>query len=154
MSASAEFRNGNALAEPMRQWESPAPLPIMVAVPEDGTWSPAIVAERLEAFVRSAVIAVPEQPERRPCRLLALPFFGTAGGGAGNHLGAPLRAILDASTGLANRYNVDIVLVLRAAFSLAQKLRREAVDSSCWPSLGGPLQEKAKSLERLHGPDI
>lgn len=148
MSASAEFRNGNTLAEPMRHWESSAPLPIMVAVPEDGTWSPAIVAERLEAFVRSAVIAVPEQPERRPCRLLALPFFGTAGGGAGNHLGAALRAILDASNGLANRYNVDIVLVLRdkAAFSLAQKLRREAVDSSSWPSLRGPLQEKAKSL--------
>lgn len=151
MSASAEFRDGNALAEPMRQWDSSAPLPIMVAVPEDGTWSPTIVAERLEAFVRSAVTAVPEQPERRPCRLLALPFFGTAGGGAGNHLGAALRTILDASTTLANRYNVDIVLVLRdkAAFSLAQKLRREAVDSSSWPSLGGPLQEKAKSLGHI-----
>lgn len=151
MSASAEFRNGNALAEPMRQWESSDPLPIMVAVPEDGTWSPAIVAERLEAFVRSAVTAIPTPTDHRPYRLLALPFFGTAGGGAGNHLGAALRAILEASTELAGRYRVDVVLVLRdkAAFSLAQKLRREGADGSSWPSLGRHLHEKARSLGQI-----
>jgi hypothetical protein len=147
-SASAEFRDGTALAEPIRPWESSAPLPIMAAVPEDGSWSPAVVAERLEAFVRSAVTAIPTPPDHRPYRLLALPFFGTAGGGAGNHLGAALRAILEASSELASRYKVDVVLVLRdkAAFSLAQKLRRVAGDGSSWSSLGSHLQEKAKSL--------
>jgi hypothetical protein len=148
-SASAEFREGNALAEPVRPWERTSPLPIMTAVPDDGGWGPAVVAERLEAFVRSALREIPSPPDHRPYRLLALPFFGTAGGGAGNHLGAALRAILRASADLAARYHVDIVLVLRdrAAFSLAQKLRREAADGSSWPSLlGGHLQEKARSL--------
>ncbi|MFF2031103.1 SIR2 family protein [Arthrobacter sp. NPDC058192] len=149
-SASAEFRNGNALAEAIHPWDPAAPLPIMTAVPDDGIWGPAVVAERLEAFVRSAVSALPD-PDDRPYRLLALPFFGTAGGGAGNHLGAALRAILDAATELAARYRVDLVLVLRdrAAFSLAQKLRREEGNCSSWPSLGAHLQEKAESLGQI-----
>lgn len=149
-SASAEFRNGSALAEAIHPWDPAAPLPIMTAVPDDGNWGPAIVAQRLEAFVRNAVSALPD-PADRPYRLLALPFFGTAGGGAGNHLGAALRALLDAATELAARYDVDLVLVLRdrAAFSLAQKLRREAANDSSWPSLGGRLHEKAKSLGQI-----
>lgn len=152
-SASAEFRDGDALAEPVRPWDPGCPLPILTAVPEDGGWGRTVVAERLEAFVSSAVTAIPAPPNHRPHRLLALPFFGTAGGGAGNHLGAALRAILEASAQLADRYGVDIVLVLRdrAAFSLAQKLRREAADDPSWPSLGSHLQDKAKSLGQLAG---
>lgn len=109
----------------------------MTAVPDDGSWSPDVVTERFEAFALSALIAVPAPSGCRPYRLLALPFFGTAGGGAGNHLGAAVRAILDASAELAYRFGVDLVLVLRdkAAFSLAQKLRREA-NNAFWPSLG------------------
>lgn len=147
-SASDDFRNGNALAQPLHPWNSAAPLPVMTAVPEDGTWSPSAVAERLEAFVNNALKALPGSPDHRPNRLLALPFFGTAGGGAGNHLGAALRAILDASIRLAHHHRVDIVLVLKdkSAFSLAQKLRREAADGSPWSSLGNDLQEKATSL--------
>ncbi|WP_407709143.1 SIR2 family NAD-dependent protein deacylase [Arthrobacter nitrophenolicus] len=147
-SASDDFRNGNALAQPLHPWDAAAPLPVMTAVPEDGTWSPSVVAERLEAFVLNALKALPGSLDHRPNRLLALPFFGTAGGGAGNHLGAALRAILDASFRLANQYRVDIVLVLKdkSAFSLAQKLRREAADGSPWSSLGNGLQEKAASL--------
>jgi len=149
-SASAEFLDGSVLAEPIRPWDPATPLPIITAVPNDGSWSPAIVAQRLEAFVRSAVSAV-QDPGHRPYRLLALPFFGTAGGGAGSHLGAALRAILDAASELAARFDVDLVLVLRdrAAFSLAQKLRREAANDSSWPSLGGRLHEKAKSLGQI-----
>lgn len=148
-SASAGFREGVALAEPIRPWDPSEPLPILTAVPYYGSWGPTTVVERLEAFVRSAVAVVPD-PDDRPYRLLALPFFGTAGGGAGNHLGAALRAILDACSQLAATYRVDFVLVLRdrAAFSLAQKLRREASSESSWPSLGGCLREKAKSLGR------
>jgi hypothetical protein len=147
VSASAEFREGVALAEPIRHWAPSEPLPILTAVPEDGSWGPTDVVERLEAFVGSAMSAVPD-PDDRPYRLLALPFLGTAGGGAGNHLGAALRTILDACSQLAATYRVDLVLVLRdrAAFSLAQKLRREVSRDSSWPSLGDRLHEKAKSL--------
>ncbi|MET4145478.1 SIR2 family protein [Arthrobacter sp. UYCo732] len=146
-SSSAEFREGVALAEPIRPWDPSEPLPILTAVPVDGGWGPAVVVERLEAFVASAMSAVPD-PDNRPYRLLALPFFGTAGGGAGNHLGAALRTILDACSQLAGTYRVDLVLVLRdrAAFSLAQKLRREVSSDSSWPSLGDRLHEKAESL--------
>lgn len=101
-SASDGFHAGDLLAEPIRPWDTDAPLPIMTAVPDDGNWTTTAVAERLEAFVRSAVAAIPESGTRSQ-RLLALPFFGTAGGGAGNHLGAALRAILDASAELASR---------------------------------------------------
>lgn len=146
-SASADFRDGVSLAEPIRHWDPDAPLPIMTAVPDDGNWTPVAVTKRLDAFVQSAVGAIPGSGTR-PQRLLALPFFGTAGGGAGNHLGAALRAILDACNELVSRYGVDIVLVLRdrAAFALAQKLRREASDSSTWPSLSDQLHERAKHL--------
>jgi hypothetical protein len=148
-SASAGFREGVALAETIRPWDPSEPLPILTAVPDDGSWGPTAVVERLEAFVRCAVAAVPD-PVDRPYRLLALPFFGTAGGGAGNHLGAALRAILDTCSQLAAKYRVDFVLVLRdrAAFSLAQKLRREVSSDSSWPSLGDRLHGKAKSLGR------
>lgn len=48
---------------------------------------------------------------------------------------------------------MDLVLVLRdrAAFSLAQKLRREEGDGGSWPSLGDHLKEKAKSLGQIAG---
>lgn len=146
-SASDSFRHGRTLAEPIRPWNPDTPQPIMTAVPDDGSWTPSAVAERLEAFVRGAAAAIPVS-KARPQRLLALPFFGTAGGGAGNHLGAALRVILDACYELTSRYGVDLVLVLRdrAAFSLAQKLRREAADHSTWPSLGDQLHKSAKHL--------
>ncbi|WP_284762842.1 SIR2 family protein [Arthrobacter sp. efr-133-R2A-63] len=146
-SASEYFRSGSALAEAVHPWERGFPRPIMTAVPDDGHWGSSVVAERLEEFVRCAVKNTPA-PDDRPYRLLALPFFGTAAGGAGNHLGAALRDILDAAIELSSRYGVDIVLVLRdrAAFSLAQKLRREVRDDSSWPTLGAQRHEEAKSL--------
>lgn len=146
-SASAEFRRGTSLAEVIRPWDLSEPVPVLTAVPDDGHWDPSSVAERLEAFVKCCVQDIPE-PANRPYRLLALPFFGTDGGGAGQHLGAALRSILAASRELSARYQVDIVLVLRdrAAFSLAQKLRREQTADSPWDGLEVQLQDKAKSL--------
>jgi hypothetical protein len=114
----------------------------------DGQWSPDVVAERLEAFVVAALGALNTPFNHRPYRLLALPFFGTQGGGAGNHLGAALRAILDSISELALRFEVDIVLVLRdrAAYSLAQKLRREVSNDSSWQLLDPHRHRKAKAL--------
>lgn len=147
-SGAEKFRTGLTLAEPVRGWETESPLPVLTTVPDDGDWGPGVVAERLEAFVRSALTALPGLPDHRPYRLLAIPFFGTAGGGAGNHLGAALRDILNAASDLTAKFRVDMVLVLRdrAAFSLAQKLRREGSDDTWWPSLGEQRHEKAESL--------
>lgn len=146
-SASRDFRDSLVMAEAVKGWDAETPLPIMTAVPADGHWTPAAVAERLEAFVESAAASLPKSATR-PHRLFALPFFGTAGGGAGNHLGAALHAILDACNDIASRYGVDLVLVLRdrAAFSLAQKLRREATDHSTWAELTEELKESARNL--------
>lgn len=147
-SASEAFREGITLAVPVRGWQPEDPLPILTAVPADGEWSFTVVAERLESFTRVALAALPESSDHRPYRLLALPFFGTEGGGAGNHLGAALHNILRVASALTAKYQVDMVLVLRdkAAFSLGQKLRRETAASSSWPSLGAGRHEKAKSL--------
>ncbi|MEQ4565259.1 SIR2 family protein [Paenarthrobacter sp. CAP02] len=146
-SASSEFRQGTSLAEVIRPWDESKPMPILTAVPIDGRWDEAAVAQRIEAFVECSVREI-AQPAYRPYRLLALPFFGTDGGGAGQHLGAALRAILTVSQELSSKHQVDIVLVLRdrAAFSLAQKLRRDASGTSFWSGLEASLQEKAKWL--------
>ncbi|WP_347110159.1 SIR2 family protein [Paenarthrobacter sp. S56] len=146
-SASRDFRQGTTLAEAIRPWDKSKPLPVLTAVPIDGRWVSTAVAQRIEAFVARSVEEVP-LPAHRPYRLLALPFFGTDGGGAGQHLGAALRAILTASNELSNRYQVDIVLVLRdrAAYSLAQKLRRDENGANSWSGLDAKLQEKAKEL--------
>jgi len=146
-SVSADFRQGTSLAEVIRPWDESKPVPVLTAVPSDGRWDASSVAQRLEAFVQCCLREIAE-PAHRPYRLLALPFFGTDGGGAGQHLGAALRAILAASEELAAKYQVDIVLVLRdrAAFSLAQKLRRDEAGSSSWAVLDPKLQEKAHSL--------
>jgi hypothetical protein len=149
-SASKDFRAGTVLAEPLAPWEPADPLPVLTAVPLDGIWDSTAVARRLEAFVRAATSAT-SSPALRPCRLLAVPFFGTAGGGAGNHLGAMLRGLLDVCANLASKFDVDLVIVLRdkSAFSLAQKLRRDGGGAGCWPSLGGELHAKAQMLGDL-----
>lgn len=142
------FRSGRSHAAAIHEWDPELPRPVLTAVPADNQWSPDFVAERLEAFVVAALRVLNGRFNHRPFRLLALPFFGTQGGGAGNHLGAALRAILDSISDLALRYEVDIVLVLRdrSAYSLAQKLRREAANDSSWRSLGPRRHQKAKTL--------
>ncbi|WP_426006350.1 SIR2 family NAD-dependent protein deacylase [Paenarthrobacter sp. NyZ202] len=146
-SASSKFRQGTSLAEVIRPWDESKPRPVLTAVPLDGRWDELAVTQRIEAFVECCVREVP-LPAYRPYRLLALPFFGTDGGGAGQHLGAALRAILTTSQKLSRKYEVDIVLVLRdrAAFSLAQKLRRDESGTSAWSGLDAKLQEKAQWL--------
>ncbi|MFC9335826.1 SIR2 family protein [Arthrobacter sp. NPDC057009] len=147
-SCDEQFRLGQSHAAALRAWDQSSALPVLTAVPDDNQWSPEVVAERLNAFVTAALGALDRPRNRRPYKLLALPFFGTRGGGAGNHLGAALRGILDSISVLSNRHEVDIVLVLRdrAAFSLAQKLRREAANNSPWMSLGTHRHEKAQAL--------
>lgn len=46
-SASSEFRSDSSLAEAVHPWDPAAPLPILTAVPDDGTWGPSVAAERL-----------------------------------------------------------------------------------------------------------
>lgn len=142
------FRSGQSHAAAIHDWDQQSPRPVLTAVPDNNQWSPEIVAERLEAFVVAALGALDQPFTHRPYRLLALPFFGTEGGGAGNHLGAALRAILDSISELALRYAVDIVLVLRdrSAYSLAQKLRRDVSNDSSWRFLGPHRHQKAKAL--------
>ncbi|MFJ5861800.1 SIR2 family NAD-dependent protein deacylase [Pseudarthrobacter sp. NPDC092439] len=147
-SCDERFRSGQSHAAAVLSWDQGTPVPILTAVPDDGHWSREVVAERLDAFVNVALRALGGPSSGRPYRLLALPFFGTHGGGAGSHLGAALRAILNSISVLSLRHEVDIILVLqdRAAFSLAQKLRREVINNSPWTSLGPLRHEKAKAL--------
>ncbi|VXC05953.1 SIR2-like domain-containing protein [Arthrobacter sp. 9V] len=148
-SCGVDFRAGRLFAQAMKDWDQTSPLPVLTAVPNNMVWGPQVVAERIEAFVKAAKDILRGPTSHRPYPLLAMPFFGTAGGGAGRHLGATLRDILDCASDLSERYSVDIVLVLqdRAAFSLAQKLRREAhAAGSGWRPLDAQLQAKAVTL--------
>ncbi|NQD88000.1 SIR2 family protein [Paenarthrobacter sp. CM16] len=150
-SCGEEFRTGQLFAQAIENWHASVPKPVLTAVPNDNLWGPGVVAERLEAFVVAALAALPEFPTRRRYPLLAMPFFGTAGGGAGRHLGAALRDILTVISDLSMQHSVDIVLVLRdrAAFSLAQKLRREDwMDQRHRRALPPELHDKAVELGR------
>ncbi|WP_146068877.1 hypothetical protein [Arthrobacter sp. ZGTC131] len=144
------FRSGQSHAAAIHDWDQKSPRPVLTAVSADNQWSPDVFAERLEAFVVAALGVLNAPFNQRPDRLLAFPFFGTQGGGADNHRGAALRAILDTISELAIRYEVDIVRTLqgRSAYSLAQKLRREVINDSSWRSLGQHRHQKAKVLSQ------
>lgn len=146
-SAGADFRNGSKLAQAILGWTDDAPLPVLTSVTEDNFWPSGALKVRIHAFAEAAVEAMGARARPRTLPLLAIPFFGTAGGGADRHLGAMLTALLEAAASASNDYNVDFVVVLRdkSAYSLAQKLRR-ATRKDSWGSLHSDQLSRAIEL--------
>ncbi|MBE4717299.1 SIR2 family protein [Pseudarthrobacter sp. AB1] len=146
-SAGADFRDGSKLAQAILGWTEDAPLPVLTSVTVDNLWPSGALKERIHAFAEAAVDAIAARARPRTLPLLAVPFFGTEGGGADRHLGAMLTALLEAASSASQDYNVDFVIVLRdkSAFSLAQKLRRAARDDS-WGSLRAEQLSRATEL--------
>lgn len=141
------FRKGNKIAVPISVWPASEPLPILTSVPRDNLWTTTILFQRIDAFADAALSALRSRPRREAYPLLAIPFFGTDGGGGGRHLGEMLQDLLAAATQVSEQRTTDVVIVLqdRAAFALAQKIRRRP-GQKAWPSLSARHLESAKSL--------
>lgn len=123
-----EMRAGDQLATALAPTDDQpdAPRIIATAVPLHGFEDPAELLSALRAFVAEAVAATAKRPRTRPLPLLALPFFGTAGGGGANRRGAIFDALYAEAKELAARYEVDLafVFVSEPSFALAQRRRQ------------------------------
>jgi hypothetical protein len=146
-----EFTVGRSLATPIVGWKEKLPLPILSAVPFRGLGSEQELNE-LGNAVHDFVRVGAEQARRRhphPKRtkhLLAMPSFGTAGGGGHIKRGEVLQVLLDKAKAASARYDIDVVIVLRdeRTFALAQQLRKQSAGS--WEALDGELFNTAKEL--------
>jgi len=107
-------------------------VPIATAVPLHGVREDRDIEHvraAVEQFVAVGAAAVrdprPDDDHRR--LLLAMPSFGTGGGGGAHERGRILRTLLEAAEAAAAVADVDVVLVLPddRSYALAQRIRRE-----------------------------
>ncbi|WP_146069141.1 SIR2 family protein [Cryobacterium sp. M23] len=151
------YSSGSLFSLPLQDWDAASPLPILTAVPLTGFTDAAELRPRIAEFIRVGAVAAKERiaaatkvngARRNP--LLAMPSFGTAGGGGHLRKGDILRVILEQARTSAGEHGVDIVLVLRdeRMFALAQVIRQDSPDY--WAELEHvKLLDKAKELALL-----
>ena len=151
-SRDAAFANELKLAQPLTSWPATEPMPVLTAVPYLGISSVEDLVPPLREFIRVAA----QQCERRrraadgepsrPVPLLAMPLFGTGGGGAGLVRGDVIKRLLEETRHCAAEAGVDVALVLtnEKDFAFAQELRKRHPD--WWAPLGGEHQEQAARL--------
>ena len=151
-SEDAEFASDTVLAQPVDTWPAEEPLPVLTAVPYYGVSSVDDLIPPLREFIR--VAAEQSQQRRRaaggtpsrPVPLVALPLFGTGGGGGGLVRGEVIQRLLEEARRAAAEAGVDVALVLRDEkdFAFAQELRKRQPD--WWQPLGRELPEHAARL--------
>jgi len=144
------YTNGKKFALPLEGWGSASPLPILTAVPLNGFEEAAELRPRIEKFIRvgayQASLRRTGSKDERPNALLAMPSFGTAGGGGRLLKGDILHVILEQTRETASEVGVDVVIVLRdkKMFALAQVKRK---DPKYWGELAERgLLDKAQEL--------
>jgi hypothetical protein len=130
------------------------PTTILTAVPYHGVRHAGDFAPRLREFFKvGARIArergVTSRIGRRQKPLLAVPLFGTGGGGANRVRGEVFRLIYQESLRAAKKYDVDVAIVLRDPrdYALGQVIRREY--DRAWPELSSALLARAQDLGAL-----
>ncbi|WP_417555678.1 SIR2 family NAD-dependent protein deacylase [Microbacterium sp.] len=130
------------------------PATILTAVPYYRAASEPAFIPRIAEFFRvgteiarrRGVTATASQRERP---LLAIPMFGTGGGGANSIRGRMFRLIYRESQKAAREHDVDVAVVLRDPrdYALAQMIRREK--DGAWPELSAKQHAQARELGRL-----
>ncbi|CAH0123307.1 SIR2 family protein [Microbacterium sp. Bi121] len=127
------------------------PTTILTAVPYHRVKTADQIVPRLEEFFSvAAEVVAHRQPTKslsnRSKPLLAVPLFGAGGGGGGKFRGELLRVIDERSRIAAQRYDVDVAIVLRdpQAYALAQMTRRD--DRERWPELTDEMRDAARRL--------
>lgn len=143
------IKNESAFALPLNVRDKTS-IPVLTAVPMAGISHAEQLLPRFRAFLEAATAAATErrrltvESATRP--VLAVPFFGTGGGGGNIYRGEILRVLLGEAYRHTDEAGVDVVFVFQdpAAFALAQQQRRERGDA--WSSLGPSLLNQAKEL--------
>ncbi|MFC5931255.1 SIR2 family protein [Cryobacterium melibiosiphilum] len=152
-----KYSRGRLFSIPVKGWADTEPLPILTAVPLRGFTDAAALRPRIAKFVevaaeaaRARIKASAKGDDGRRNPLLAMPSFGTDGGGGALLKGDVLQAILEQARTSGAKHGVDIVLVLRdeRTFALAQVLRQK--DPRYWTELavGGRLDQAKALAER------
>ncbi len=147
-----DFRAERVRALVLPRWHPAVPQPVLVPVPFEGIRDAEQVVEPLTAALQAAADAARDRAERRPASqrrgfpLVALPAFGSAGGGGDRLRGAILRRILDVAGIVGRETGIDVALVLRspADLALAHSFRR--AESGTWAVLGDDLVRRAQRL--------
>src|SRR5690554_1340271 len=117
-SADERFSRGETRVTPVAGWDDTTPLPILTAVPFNGVRTAADLEELGQAvqdFIAAGARLAPARSanSRRAKRLLAMPAFGTRGGGGRVRRGEVLQQLLAAARVASHAHDVDVVLVLR-----------------------------------------
>jgi len=149
----AEYWSGSKFTLALRGLDPCSPLPILTAVPLNGFENADELRPRIEEFIRvgahQAALRRTGSDSERPNALLAMPSFGTAGGGGRLRKGKILQVILEQARETASEVGVDVVLVLRdkKMFALAQVKRK---DLKFWGELTARgLLDEAKELAKI-----
>jgi hypothetical protein len=146
------LRDGTAHALVLPGWSETTPQPVLVAVPYDGVReSGQIVAPLQEALRAAAEAGRSRVPLRRATAhrglpLVALPLFGSAGGGGDQLRGELIRTVLDVAGAIAEDEHVDVALVLRQPSDLAQAHALRRADARSWCELDDALVARARTL--------
>lgn len=131
-----------------------APLRVLTAVPLSGFVNADELRPRVLAFIEQAARRIPSHRESRvgtgqarELPLVAMPLFGSHGGGGGMRRTRVLDVVLAAAREGALQHGVDVALVLHeeADAALAQQRRREVPDQS-WRAIDDRLLDLARSL--------
>lgn len=146
---SAGFRSGEVLAEQLPGHVGDAAVPILTAVPYSGgdSYSDDVDRRVVAGLTVGAEVSRRRTSDRRRSRaLVALPLFGTSGGGGGAARGEFIGRLLATARRVAEEEQVDVALVLRseADEALAQRIRRE--DAGAWAALPSELSDIARRL--------
>ena len=150
------FSGGTVLASVLPEGEPGEPSVVVAAVPYLGIFDSEgieLAMQAVRAFVACGAQverqrdASSRMASRRGFPLLALPAFGTEGGGGHAIRGELLRRLLAVLQGESVKHKVDVALVVRdaAMFGLLQRLRKEDVVRS-WPSITPEVFDRVRGL--------
>lgn len=148
----AAFRAGTAHALVLPDWPKTSPEPVLVAVPYHGVHDVRSVIEPLDAGLRLAAaeaqsrVSLRCDTAQRGLPLVAMPLFGSAGGGGDWSKGELIRTVLDVAAAVAAATEVDVVLVLRKESALAQAHAMRRADPCAWQDLDPHLVDRARTL--------
>lgn len=150
----AGFSTGARLALALEEWDLAQPLPVLTAVPLLGIRSTEELVPPIRQFIQvAAEFSAKRRADgggtKRPVPLLAMPLFGTGGGGASRWRGEFLQRLLREARLAGAEAGVDVALVLTSEkdFALAQELRKRD-RQGFWSSLEASLQDEAADLAR------
>ncbi|MEJ8279416.1 SIR2 family protein [Pseudonocardia spirodelae] len=131
------------LATPLPDGDGPRP--VLTAVPFTGVGCGDDVRRPLtEGLTAAARVA---GPSRRAVPLIAMPLFGSSGGGGDPLRGELIRIALDVGREVASGHGVDVALVLREPADLAQAQEYRRRDPGrWWPELDDRLRATLRTV--------